>query len=261
MTGMVGVRSILSSSPSSGPWHGPCACWQFATHKTLVHLYLATVVASQLRSHVRGLDDQPQAVKHEPCRLLRNPQVFRNLIGADTVFAVHQQPHRRKPLGKRNRRVLKNRPALHRKLDTAVPALPPFLGLDVVRLVGCALWAFRAVRPAHFGNRINASSDPACQRLRQAPGQAPWLRPRSSPQSATERPFIRAGSSPPGWDLCQNSTRPAARQGSSASASAATAICGSCLSMALDLPSSASSENDRRSVPGSTLLSAGLRSR
>ncbi len=69
-----------------------------------------------------------------------------------------------------------------------------------------------------------ASSDPACQRLRQIPGIGPWLRPRSSPQSATAQPSIRAGSSPPGWDLSQDSTRPAARQGSSALASAATAI-------------------------------------
>jgi hypothetical protein len=33
-----------------------------------------------------------------------------------------------------------------------------------------------------------------------------------------------AGSSPPGWDLCRASTRPAARPDSSASASEATAI-------------------------------------
>jgi transposase len=50
-----------------------------------------------------------------------------------------------------------------------------------------------------------ASSDPSCQRLRQIPGIGPLV-------------------TTPGWDLCHDNTRPAARQGYSASASEATAI-------------------------------------
>jgi transposase len=48
-----------------------------------------------------------------------------------------------------------------------------------------------------------ASSDPACQRLRQIPVSARWWQPRSWPRSATAQPSTRAASSPPGWGLCR----------------------------------------------------------
>jgi transposase len=74
------------------------------------------------------------------------------------------------------------------------------------------------------------ASDPACQRLRQIPGSDRWWRPRWWPPSATVPPSARVGSSPPGWDWCPDSTRPAARPSYWASASAGTPICARCSS-------------------------------
>jgi transposase len=69
-----------------------------------------------------------------------------------------------------------------------------------------------------------ASSDPACQRLRQIPGIGRLVATAIIAAIGNGAAFHKAGSSPPGWDLCPDGTRPAARPGSSASASAATAI-------------------------------------
>src|SRR5580704_7781089 len=105
-----------------------------------------------------------------------------------------------------------------------------------------------------------ASSDPACQRLRQIPGIGRWSQPRSWPRSATAQRSTRGVSSHPGLDLCRDSTRPAGRPGCSASASAATDTCARSSCTAHDPPSCASSENDPRSAHGSMRLSNERRS-
>jgi transposase len=69
-----------------------------------------------------------------------------------------------------------------------------------------------------------ASSDPACQRLRQIPGIGPLVATAIVAALGNRAAFNKAGISPPDWDLCRDSTRPAARRDSSASASEATAI-------------------------------------
>jgi hypothetical protein len=69
-----------------------------------------------------------------------------------------------------------------------------------------------------------ASSDAACLRLRQIPGIGDlWSQQRSWLRSATVLRSTRGESSPPGWDWCRGSTRPAARQSSTASVSEAIA--------------------------------------
>ena len=71
-----------------------------------------------------------------------------------------------------------------------------------------------------------ASTDAACQRLRQIPGIGDrWSQPRSWPRSATGLRSARGESSQRGWDWCRSSTRPAARQNSMGSASAVTTTC------------------------------------
>ncbi len=60
-----------------------------------------------------------------------------------------------------------------------------------------------------------------------------WSPPRPWPPLATERPSTKGGSLPPGSDWCPASTRPAARPGYSASASAATFTCDACSSTVL----------------------------
>src|SRR4030088_3243656 len=93
-----------------------------------------------------------------------------------------------------------------------------------------------------------ASSDPACQRLRQIPASARWSQPRSWPLSATAQPSTRGVSSHPGLGLCRDNTRPAGRPGCSASASAATATSARSSCTAHDPPFSGSSESDPRSA-------------
>ena len=58
---------------------------RFAT--TPVHLYD--------RARLQGF---AETVKHEPCGPLSNTEVFRDLVGADAVLAINEQPERRKPL-------------------------------------------------------------------------------------------------------------------------------------------------------------------
>ena len=69
-----------------------------------------------------------------------------------------------------------------------------------------------------------ASSDPACQRLRQIPGIGPLVATAIVAAIGNGAAFHKGREFSPSWDVCHDSTRPAARPDSSASASAVTAI-------------------------------------
>lgn len=75
-------------------------------------------------------------MKHEPCRLLRDAQVTVNFVRADSVLAVGYHPRCRKPLVQTERRILKYRSRLGRKLAAGVmtPALPFPLVLEERRI-------------------------------------------------------------------------------------------------------------------------------
>jgi hypothetical protein len=95
-------------------------------------------------------------MENEPCRLLSDAQSAVNLPRRNTVLAVCEHPHGGKPLLQRDGRVLEDRPQFDAKLPSAITALKPLLGLEVVRLfseTGGALWA---IGPAHLGYRVNA---------------------------------------------------------------------------------------------------------
>src|SRR5262249_49365863 len=62
---------------------------------------------------------QPDAVEHEPGRLLSDAERAAKFMRTDSVLAVCREPDRRKPLVESQWRVLKDRPLLHRELPLA----------------------------------------------------------------------------------------------------------------------------------------------
>src|ERR1700687_4638508 len=62
------------------------------------------------------LNRKPDALQHEPSRLLCYTECAMNLIGADPVLTVHQQPNGGQPLFKWDRGILKDRAHLEREL-------------------------------------------------------------------------------------------------------------------------------------------------
>ena len=71
-----------------------------------------------------GLHGEPDAVQHEPCRLLRDAERAAEFVGADPVLAVGDEPDGGEPLVEAERRVLEDRPDLDGVLLLAGLALP-----------------------------------------------------------------------------------------------------------------------------------------
>src|SRR5207244_114474 len=69
------------------------------------------------------LQSEPNAMQHEPRRLLGYSDSPRDLVRANTVSAIGDHPHDHKPLLQRNRRVLKNGSDLRGELAFCVSAL------------------------------------------------------------------------------------------------------------------------------------------
>ena len=92
--------------------------WPVASDSALVHAlvhvprfsanegFVRFDFAVQFAPEVLVLHREPDAVKHEPRRLLSNLYVSRDLVATDTVLAVSDHPHRHEPLVQRNGRVL-----------------------------------------------------------------------------------------------------------------------------------------------------------
>ena len=76
-------------------------------------------------------------------------------MAADSVFAVDEHPQSGKPLLQRDRRILKDGLDLDGELASAVATLPALLSLDVVGILGIAIWALGASGPAHQGYGVN----------------------------------------------------------------------------------------------------------
>jgi hypothetical protein len=115
-------------------------------------------------------------MEHEPCRLLRDADVPRNLARADTVLAVDEQPERGQPLVQAERRILKDRPGLQRELWAGMlhVALPAAHAGEPDHMLGATdRTRHLAVRPAEFREKLAAVleisevEDGVLERLRQ----------------------------------------------------------------------------------------------
>src|SRR5207248_720378 len=117
---------------------------RFAADKGFVHLNLAGQLPAAL------LHRQTDSVQHEPSGFLSDAQVAADLVGANAVLAVRNEPHRRKPLVKTERRILKDGSDLDGKLrlrmaSLALPVTPRRHKTDIL---GIAVRAHNAARPA-----------------------------------------------------------------------------------------------------------------
>ena len=86
---------------------------------------------------------------HEPRRLLRYADSPVNLVGTDSVFAVHNLPHGKKPPVEADRGILEDGPRLGCELAGVVrdAALPAIVLLQEGDFVASATRAGNAIRP------------------------------------------------------------------------------------------------------------------
>lgn len=109
---------------------------------------------AEFRSKERILHRKAQPLKHEPCRLLRDSQRAVKLHAANSVLAVGQHPKCHHPFVKTDRRILKDRVDLERKLPIASSTEPQLARLyEVVLFRAAARTRDLAIGPAK-GNSI-----------------------------------------------------------------------------------------------------------
>src|SRR5579859_2595867 len=78
---------------------------------TLTHISATPIV---------GAKREADAMQHEPRRFLSDLEVAGNLVAADAVFAIHDEPDGSKPFVERDRRILEYGAALHAELLVAI---------------------------------------------------------------------------------------------------------------------------------------------
>jgi hypothetical protein len=138
-------RNCLTSAARSGN----NLCSTILVHITrlsadhgLINLDLATEFSSGLVLH--GLTNTHQ---HEPCGFLSKSKVPANLVAADAILAVGNEPRSSQPLIQRNRRILEDRPDFNRELLPAGTALPNSARGEKHRVLGIAVRTLNTVRP------------------------------------------------------------------------------------------------------------------
>ncbi len=128
---------------------------RFATDESLVYLDFS----AQLRSEEIILHRKPDTVQHEPCRLLGNFHVTRNLVTADPVFAVGDKPSSGHPFVQRDRGIFHDGPDLNgefafRVMAGASPSPSLLAEFDLHRTASGA--SHNAIRPAPDSEIVNA---------------------------------------------------------------------------------------------------------
>ncbi len=95
----------------------------------------------------------PNAMQHEPCRLLGDAQRTVQLVAGDAVLAVGQQPDRGQPLAQGERAVLHDRPHFNGELLPSVFALaaPEAARGQIPGIIPATGRTAHAIRPAHRG--------------------------------------------------------------------------------------------------------------
>ena len=138
-----------------------------ASLDTLVHVprfpadesFVGFDFAREFRSQGFVLHRQPDAMEHQPCRLLRDTHVFSDLATADSVLAVQDHPHGGEPLVQRNSRILHDGSDLDGELALgvmfrALPGAPLGVETDLIRATSGA--DHSPIRPAPYRQVINA---------------------------------------------------------------------------------------------------------
>jgi hypothetical protein len=119
-----------------------------ATDKSFVYFYFAARAAG---FHGRiGLQRKPDAMQHEPSRLLSDTKGTVNFPRANAILAISDHPHSRKPFVEADSGVLENGPDLHRELALGVAslALPHTSRSDEAHITRAASRAHDASGPA-----------------------------------------------------------------------------------------------------------------
>src|SRR5581483_11243265 len=128
-----------------------------STHEGFVYFDSASTVADLPNGFV--LHGETNAVEHEPCSLLRDLQVAGNFVAANTVLAISDEPHGRKPLVQSDCGILHHRSDLDGKFALWVMAstLPCAALLAVPYAIGAASWTYNlAIWPATARQVANA---------------------------------------------------------------------------------------------------------
>ncbi len=107
--------------------HGLSHVAGLAADECLVCLDLSAVTANLEQRSI--LHSEPDAMEHEPCRLLNNPKRAGNLARRNSIFRTGDDPHGRKPLIESKRGVFENGSDLYGEL------LPCVLGLALSKPV------------------------------------------------------------------------------------------------------------------------------
>jgi len=94
-----------------------------------------------------GLHRQADTVEHEPRSLLGHAKGAAQLVAADSVLGIDQEPDRREPLLQADGRVLEDCPKLDAELLLAALALPDAAGLEEGLFLGATDRAGDAIRP------------------------------------------------------------------------------------------------------------------
>ncbi len=97
------------------------------------------------------MESKTDAVHHEPCGLLSNSKSAANLIGANPVLGVHDEPNGNHPLVHAERGILEDGSDLDGELLLTVLAEPNAPRRDKRMLRSIAAWASNfTIRPAQL---------------------------------------------------------------------------------------------------------------
>src|SRR5580692_6005708 len=127
-----------------------------ATNESFVHFDLAIGTAKFHKQ--AGLHRQPDAVKHEPRRLLSDAKSAGHFVRANAILAVGNHPNSDEPLVQRKPRILKDSPNFDRELPFGMDALalPLALILKEYGILAATGGACDAIRPAEFRDTVQA---------------------------------------------------------------------------------------------------------
>ncbi len=98
--------------------------------------------------------NKPDAMQHEPCRLLSYADVPRQLIATYAILAIRNEPDCDQPLIQLDCGFFKDSSYLDRKLLAALGALPPLRSIQPVVFLRLAMGTHG---PCHRGQRIAAT--------------------------------------------------------------------------------------------------------